>query len=428
MEKNRDKKFDRLRQKAEELLNGNTLTDKTDEISNLIQELQIYQMELEIQNQELIKTTEQLENSRDRLSFLYHRAPVGYATLDDSGMIKECNERFSEILNMPSNKILFKPFSKFIHEEDKNIYFARIKAFLNNPENKFIEIRLKRNNTYFYSKIEGRYVPWEKEDHTKLRDNMLITITDISKQKELEENLRIAKRMETASTMAGGISHEFNNILSIILGNIELVLLNFSQDTETKYQLSEIKKACLRAKDIVGQILKFTEFMGHKSHHCDAGELLKKAFEKIKLRAGKNIETKYFIAKGDLSIIGDKNQIQTALQNILENSIYSLNEKKGGITGKVKNFCIDEENAAPYYNILPGKYIKIEINDSGTGIKEKDKEKIFDPFFSTKPFGEGQGTGLSIVHGIIKNHGGFIDVKSEENKGTSFSIYLPQNN
>lgn len=423
MNEQENSKFKKLRKKAEELLSQTPGIDQKDAFSNLLQELQIHQIELQVQNSELLETTRELEKSRDRFSFLYHHSPVGYASLDKNGIIKEANNRLAEITQQPLDSILFRPLSDLIYEEDKKIYFARFKAFIKKPENKLLETRLKKNKSFFHAKIEGRYIPWN--DKTESDNNILITITDISQKKKLEEKLRMSNRMDTASTMAGGIAHEFNNILSVIIGNAELAMMYGQSKDQKDIHLNDILKTSMKAKNIVEKIMNISDFFFDNPARVNVLNSVSRTVNKISEHLPSGIKIGIVSNLDSAEIFADQRQLEFAVYSIIDNAVSFIENEKGKIEINISKQTIDESSLNSF-RTNSGGYIKIDIADSGIGIPEEEIEKIFDPFYTTKEVGQGQGIGLSAANGIIRRNKGFIDVSSKKNQGSVFSIYLPE--
>ncbi len=234
---------------------------------------------------------------------------------------------------------------------------------------------------------------------------------DLTKQKEINRMFIQSQKMEAAGTLAGGMAHEFNNILGIIMGYAELLKNSKKNTPELEKGLSEIYKQGEKAAAIIKNVLKFSRKDNADFEIIDLRYLLEDTIKMIKLLLPSNIELSSNIEKHLPMIKGNFAQIQQALINICNNSIHAIGEKKGvlKINLQMDNTSTDSE-----------KYIKLSISDNGSGIKDNVMNQIFDPFFTTKKTGEGTGLGLSVVHGIIDNHNGKIEAKSKSNSETIF--------
>ena len=245
---------------------------------------------------------------------------------------------------------------------------------------------------------------------------------DITERKELEVNLRQATKMESIGTLAGGIAHDFNNILSSIISFSELALDSVDEGSEVEDDLQEVRKAGMRAKDLVKQILTFArqsdETVKPVQVHIIANEVLK--FIKSSIPTTIQINDKI---KSDSFIMGSPTQIHQVLMNLCTNAAHAMEENGGILEVSVKDITIDRMTMMS--DLRSGEYIEINVTDTGMGISSKHIPTIFDPYFTTKSVGEGTGMGLAVVHGIVENYGGQISVESAVGKGTCFTIYLP---
>jgi polar amino acid transport system substrate-binding protein len=245
--------------------------------------------------------------------------------------------------------------------------------------------------------------------------------TDISDRKKLEAQLLQAQKMEAIGTLAGGIAHDFNNILTAIMGYGSLLKLRLDQDSTAKNYMDDILAASKRAANLTRSLLAFSRKQIIISRPVDLNEIVKR-FEKFIIRViGEDIELREILTEEDLVVMVDSGQIEQVLMNLATNARDAM--PGGGIlTVKTEHIHVSEGNEE--LTITPGEYAVISVSDTGAGMSEETKRRIFEPFFTTKELGKGTGLGMSIVYGIIKQHGGEINVYSEPGKGTTFNIYL----
>lgn len=254
-------------------------------------------------------------------------------------------------------------------------------------------------------------------------DYNLILNTDITEQKKIEEQLLRAQRMESIGTLAGGIAHDLNNILSPILMAIDMLSLS-AKDAETERWLNLARENSERGAAMVKQVLSFARGVEGERVSVNLKHIIKDLIKVLSETLPKSINVKYEIEPELFLISADPTQIHQVLMNLSINARDAM-PSGGELEIIAKNIVLDETAARMFIEAKRGGYIMINVKDSGTGMTSEIKKRIFDPFFTTKEIGKGTGLGLSTALTIIKSHGGFITVNSEPGKGTQFSIYLP---
>ena len=228
--------------------------------------------------------------------------------------------------------------------------------------------------------------------------------------------------MESIGTLAGGIAHDFNNILMGIQGNASLTLLNMDSSHPHYERLKNIEQYIESGAKLTEQLLGFARGGKYEVKPTDLNELLKKSSEMFG-HTKKEIAIHAKYQEGLWTVEVDRGQIEQVLLNLYVNADHAM-PGGGELYLETKNVTLDENYVKPY-NIESANYVKISVTDNGTGMDEVTKLRIFDPFFTTKEIKRGTGLGLAAAYGIIRNHGGTINVYSEEDVGTTFNIYLP---
>ncbi|MEQ8168394.1 MAG: ATP-binding protein [Candidatus Eremiobacterota bacterium] len=399
------------------------------ELKKTIHELHVHQIELEMQNRELKETREELEYSRNRYADLYDFAPCGYVTMDENGLIIEINITGAELLGRNKEELSGMPFLNYITSEDSKKFLSYLSRWKKHDKHISSEISLsvkRKNGEIIY--LELTTVPISEEGRILYRTAM-IDITERKEKEEekkkLQEELNMAQKLKSLGTLSGGIAHEFNNILGVILGYTEMTIDELPENSPLNEYLMQIVKSCFRAKDIVKQILFFSQKGKKEIKPLKLSEVIKEAFELINPLIPSTISIcKDF--EGNSSIIaGDATSIHQILINLCTNAIHSMSEGKGIINVTLTDINIDKKNLFLYRGLSPGHWVKLTVSDTGHGMESNVIEHIFEPFFTTKSTGKGSGMGLSVVYGIVKSHNGDIKVYSTAGKGTSFDIFFP---
>ncbi len=247
----------------------------------------------------------------------------------------------------------------------------------------------------------------------------------IEEKERLEAELHQSHKMEAIGTLAGGIAHEFNNILGVIIGNAELGLIGVPEWNPAKNCLEEIRSASLRAKDVVWNILSFTRKSITEREPVSISPIIRDSFKLLRATIPSTIEMLQNISCKNDTVMADPTQINQVLVNLCTNSAHAMRKEGGVLDVSLENVTLDEKTVAQYEDLSPGNHVKLTVKDTGHGIKPDIIDRIFDPYFTTKGIGEGTGMGLAVINGIVKNHDGIINVKNELEKGTVVEVLLP---
>ncbi|RLC05447.1 MAG: hybrid sensor histidine kinase/response regulator [Deltaproteobacteria bacterium] len=283
-----------------------------------------------------------------------------------------------------------------------------------------VETKLvKKDGSMFDCRIRASRL--NKQDLSK---GIIFVITDISELKLLQIQLHQAQKMEAIGVLAGGISHDFNNILMGVQGHLSLMQIDVSNTEKVTAHAKHIRRLVKTAAELTGRLLGFARGGKYQISVLNVNELLAMSLT-IFNPTRKDIIVHETYEEKPHPVDADQSQLEQIFLNLLINASQALPEH-GDIFVTTRNIVIKEDHDY-LFEIHPGKYIKVTIKDTGIGMDLETQDKIFDPFFSTKGIGDkkGRGLGLSTVYGIVKNHGGFILVDSEKGKGASFHICLP---
>ncbi len=385
-----------------------------DEIKHYAHELCLNQIELETQNKELRNSKINLERLTAQYTDLYDNAPVGYITLNKDGIIQNINHRTAKMLLTDKKAIIGKSLFDYVLEEDKDKLSKHIGHIYKYKISRMCDIKLKKSNdTMFYAQLESIVVQNRKTNLIQCRT----VIQDITLRKKTEEEINKIKKFEFLGTFAGSIANDFNNLLTGIFCNIEMIKEYGAPNEKGKEYIELALEAFDKAKLLTKQLLTFAKGGDLKIKVINIEKVLKEsAFFCL---SGTDICCEYFIDNNIWEAIADEGQVDQVFNNILINARQSL-PKSGKIKIKRNNICITQKQDLP---LSKGNYLKISITDHGVGISEKNLSKIFDPFFTTKKYSA--GLGLTTAYSILKKNHGYISVESELDKGTTFHVYLP---
>ncbi|HKU94336.1 MAG TPA: two-component system VirA-like sensor kinase [Vineibacter sp.] len=239
----------------------------------------------------------------------------------------------------------------------------------------------------------------------------------------LETRLRQAQRLEAVGTLAGGIAHNFNNILSAILGYAEMALAGLSSDSRTFRHVQEVRNAGERARDVIDQILTFSRRAERRRQRVSMRAMLDEAIGLLRASLPATIEMRLHVTAGDGAVLGDSAQLQQVVINLCTNAAHAM-DGRGIVDVALDSVIVDDATTLSHGALARGRYLRLQVQDSGRGMDPATIERIFEPFFTTKPVGRGTGLGLASVHGIVVDHGGVLDVRSRPHAGSTFAVYI----
>jgi CheY-like chemotaxis protein len=240
----------------------------------------------------------------------------------------------------------------------------------------------------------------------------------------LEEHLVHSQKMEAIGTLAGGVAHDFNNILAIIIGNAELAIQDISDKHPLTQKLNEIHTAGQRAKDVVAQLLSFSRQDETKRLPVELGAIIDESLQLLRVSIPTTIEIRKELCQQSLTVMSDSTQIQQVLINLCTNAAHAMAAEGGTLTVSLKKTDLDRVGA-DQYGLRFGTYAQLTVEDTGTGIEPAILDRIFDPYFTTKQAHMGTGMGLAMVHGIVTKYDGGITVESQSDRGTKFHVFFP---
>ncbi len=365
---------------------------------------------------------EALQISEQRFQRFFNDAPVGIALLDPEGRVTECNRAFRAMAGDRGEAVVGGLLADLVIEEDRAETAGCLARVLEGGERgeTRLEARLagprERTAAFFVNRIE---------DSDGRVTGLIVHALDMTEQKNLEVQFAQSQKLQAAGQLAGGIAHDFNNLLTAMIGFCDLLLLRHRPGEQSFADIMQIKQNANRAANLVRQLLAFSRQQTLQPRVLNVTDVLAELNHLLHRLIGERIELKVVHGR-DLGYVRvDQGQLEQVIINLAVNARDAMPD--GGTltlrTSNVETTAPKDDGPEP---MPPGRYVLIEVIDTGIGIPKENLDRIFEPFFSTKEVGSGTGLGLSTVYGIVKQTGGYVFVDSRPGEGARFSIYLPQ--
>ncbi len=375
-----------------------------------------------------ITDLKQAEDELKKFRTISNRAVHGNAIVDLQGNIIYINNSFAHDHGYSADELIGQNLSVFHNEKQLDAVRQINEALIQEGSYESREVwHTHKDGTEFPMLMSG-IVIMDDDNNPQYMAATGINITKLKKaekeQIRLQDQLQESQKMEAIGTLAGGIAHDFNNILAAIFGFTEVALNNVEQKSLIQSSLQEVLTAGKRAKDLIQQILTFSRQTEQERIPVQIKHIIREALQLIRSSLPTTIEIHQDI-KSDPLVMGDPTQIHQIIMNLCTNAGHAMQEKGGELNVELDDLELDSEFIGTHPDIKPGRYTRLTVSDTGHGISKKVLDRIFDPFFTTKEKGEGTGLGLSVIHGIVKNYGGAINVYSEPGKGSTFKVFLP---
>ncbi len=400
------------------------------EALKLVHELEVHQIEIELQQKELEQANANLESSLKQYSELYDFAPIGYFTLEESGRIRAVNLAGAALLGLDREQLLKRDFQFSVAPESRPIFQAFLQRVFAAAGKCECELALLSQAG---GMMEAQLFATAVASPEGNGELCLVSAIDITARKEaeaqqhlIEARLCHTQKLESLICMAGGVAHNFNNLLTVILGNVELVRTHIPPELPAMSFLKEIVQATQRAAGLNRQLLAFSGWNRLNLTPVDLWERLKENKSLVANFIPKNARLQFKHDGQPLIVEADAHALQQVILNLLLNAAEAIGESEGEII--VSAYAIAGDRALldrlSSASLLPeGPYVCLEITDNGIGMSAEIRERLGDPFFTTKF--AGRGLGLAAVYGLAHSHQGGIEVLSEIGQGTIFRLYLP---
>ncbi|MCK4760691.1 MAG: PAS domain S-box protein [Candidatus Aminicenantes bacterium] len=385
--------------------------------------------ELEAAEKERREAVEALRLSEHRCEKLVRESPDPIISLDSKGNFLSFNPAAEQVSGFSKEKVIGKHFAGIgmLDRESRSKALREFALITSGVERPPFELVFScNNNGYRIMEANPRLIRNEDE-----QEWVEVTLRDLTgrrmaeeERKQLEERLRQAHKMQALGTLAGGIAHEFNNILGAIVGFTELTLDQLPENSVAEANLKRVLSASYRAAEMVKQILFFSQKEEKERSSVYLNDILEEALAGLENSVPANVEIRKNAEEGLQPILADRVQLRQVFTNLCSNAFFAMKEKGGVLDISLKEIEIDfepvfgEESEA-------SKYQQLIVADTGHGMDAATRGRIFEPYFTTREVGEGTGLGLAMVYGTVKSHRGKIRVYSEVGKGTKVHIFLP---
>ncbi len=386
---------------------------------------QIVATKLEEKIRELEVAKTRIEESEAFVRKILETVDEGFIVVDRGYRILSANKAFCRAVHLTEEQVVGQPCYRISHHRDRPCFEAGEvccveKAFETGVARSVSHTHQGQAGEQHY--VEIRAYPITDAAGTVV--SAIETITDVTERKRLEEQLRHAQKLEALGTLAGGVAHDFNNIISVIVGYGGIMEMRLPNDDPNVPYLKEILAASERAARLTGSLLVFSRRQIAELKPVSINDLVNGMKKMVFRIIGEDIETSIHLSPEQLTVMGDYGQLEQVLMNFATNARDAMPEG-GSLTIETGQLEMDAEFIHRQGFGKAGTYAVISVTDTGAGMDEQTRERVFEPFFTTKSQGKGTGLGLSIVYGIITQHNGFIHCWSEEGRGTTFKVYLP---
>ena len=403
------------------------LTVTLDRMAKTARELEITNIQLKEAQTEILATNELLRESEEKFSKAFHLSPVMLSLNQiPEGRFVDVSDTFCKVLAFDRDQVVGRTSSELDLWTDP----ADLKRLLGQIESRqpFVEEEFDirtRSGSVRTLLASSEFINIGQSPH------MMMVATDITARKQaeaereqLESQLRQAQKMEAVGHLAGGVAQYFNNMLSVVIGNTELIMMKHRIDDTIQRQLLTIMDTARRSADLVRQLLTFARKETITPKVMNVNDAISGMVKMLHRLIGENINLEWIPGEDIRSIMIDPTQVDQILANLMVNARDAIGGV-GNVTIETHNITLDDVYCASHSGFFPGTFVMLTVSDNGCGMDKNTLTQIFEPFFTTKVVGRGTGLGLATVYGIIKQNGGFINVYSEPGKGTTFRIYLP---
>lgn len=421
-----------LRERAEKRV-GAFEADATnlsaEQLKRVVHELQVHQAELEMQNDELSRTQQQLQVANERATHLYDFAPVGYVTIDKKGAIIEANLTVAKLFQTPRNELIGTWLSQSFPACDADVLYLHYQATRKGSGAHSCELTLEIKGTTRYVRLDSVLAETDNPE-----GDLRTAFTDLTDQRRAEmqslaanDQLLEGQRLSAIGTLTSGVAHDFGNLLVPILTHAELLAMTFAAGSAQKEHVDRILAATHAAADLCTQMRQYVGSGETEKTPLSLSALLRSDAALLDSMTSESVQVSFHSDDSTPSINGDSTQLRRLLMNLVTNASEAIGKHEGVIAISAKSVRLSGDEIDTLIldedALLAGDYVMVEVSDDGCGMDAQTLKRVFDPFFSTKV--SGRGLGMAATFGIIRSHGAGVKIDSRLGRGTSVKIYFP---
>lgn len=367
------------------------------------------------------RADEALRESESRSRLLIEASPIAIMIAQD-GHLSHVNPALVEMFGYENAaQVVGRPIQELCATEDLPVFKDGARSVIQKRESVcWLEVKGRKH--------DGQSLDtsiWLRSIELQRQPALLGFLVDVSEQKALRSQLLHSQKMEALGTLAGGIAHDFNNILFAIIGFTELILEDLPEGHRDRQNLEHVLQASNRAKELVRQILAFSRQGKEERRPIQIGPIVKEALKFLRASVPTTIDIQQDIKPPLGTILGDSTHIHQVLMNLCTNAAHAMRDRGGILTVSLEQTQLTADSSSARKGCRPGSYLQLTVADTGAGIDPEHRNRIFEPYFTTKNSREGTGLGLAVVHGIVETHSGMINVESQVGKGSTFRVYFP---
>jgi PAS domain S-box-containing protein len=364
---------------------------------------------------------ERLKKSEREYADLFENAPDIYFSVDRQHNVIGCNKTGADMLGHRKEEITGHPLEEFFIAPRRELLLGVIEGMFSDGRGlKDFEDQMLRKDGRSFNVILNSSLVFDERGHTV---NARIVARDISERKMMEGAILHAQKIDSIGNLAGGIAHDFNNILAAILGSASIMRRRLSEKTKLGKYVEIIESSARRGSSLTRQLLTFARKTETIVKPVDLNAIIEDTLHLFQRSVSKDITVNRHLSTDAVTVSGDEGQIQQAVLNLFLNARDAMPDG-GTMTVSTAVTTADAHTTSQFFSVRPGPFVAVTVTDTGHGIAANIRERIFEPFFTTKD--HGTGLGLSVVYGVVQNHGGFINLESAPGQGTTFSVYLPR--